>query len=145
MNGEAPKLERNHEIIVLHAEGMEDATIAKQFGISRQRVHQIIVDAGFPTRLDMLRTQRGTIIEYVKEGYSAAEIAKLLDVPKSYVLSVTHKHGLTSNRRPKSERDLIETLLALHREGHSIYSLTQSNRSLRDKVYRYAAKKGIQI
>ena len=136
--------ERNEQIYALHRDGVADTEIALRMGVSRQRVHALILEAKLDTRLDMIYRLRDTLADHVRAGYTSAEIAEMMGVTTNYVRKVTHQYGLTTNIHTIAEKQRIEEILrAAIEQGASVYSMTKGDRRMREKVYYEAHRRGI--
>jgi len=90
----------HEEILKLRQEGLTYAQIGQRFGVSRQRIHQIITEerarqAGIPSRGERLRKRNQGILERAQQGHTVQEIAQEfgLAVGYTYKLLSTLKRG----------------------------------------------------
>lgn len=129
--GQGPSAERARQMHELYETGWTLEQVAQEFGVSRERVRQILRQFGYETRSvgessamkrDQLRAQHGPRIrELLAEGLTTAEAADRLSVTEPFVKAYLaddpelnrHRRAYRNRRAEKprySDEELIELL-----------------------------------
>jgi Homing endonuclease associated repeat/Sigma-70, region 4 len=104
---------RDQEIVRLRAEGLRLAEIGRRFGLSRQRVAQIIDDAGRVQAEDVTDTRRvadarrarersGEIFELWREGVPVGEIHERIGVTWRAIRQTIAEHATDEDRAARA-------------------------------------------
>jgi len=79
------------EILVLQKKFSTDAGIGKQFGISRQAIHQLRIKYGIKPNTAKNKERNQKIAALYKNGKTGIEIGKTLDMSVSQVYRIIKK------------------------------------------------------
>lgn len=84
------------EAIALVKSGLNMTVVGKRFGVSRERIRQIVRKAGVvpQTGFDFAKNMRKSVRDLVLEGYDDAAIADLLEMPAHSVVAARRRFGL---------------------------------------------------
>lgn len=106
-NGELELRQRNREMLKLRTTGMSLKEIGDTYGLTRERVRQVLKKAGGPTRQD-LKELRAAISADNLEAIKKASIELAIRNPKLTVAEAAHQLGISSSEltRALSKKEL---------------------------------------
>jgi hypothetical protein len=125
--------ERNKAIVAAYEDGERNASeVAKQFGISRERVRQVLVRAGITTDGPGSKEAREREARYAtikrlwqEEGKTAAEIGQSTGISTATVLKVMREMGYTVEKRSRITAKTRRALM-MFRAGTSVAEITKA-------------------
>jgi predicted DNA-binding protein YlxM (UPF0122 family) len=95
---------RNHEIVRLYTkEKLTLQQIGAAFGITRERVRQILHKRGIPSNIEQIPRDAAFVAKarrLWREGFSVSEIARQLNVTKNVIAGVSHRHDFPPRPSP---------------------------------------------
>ena len=126
---QSAKTERNEWIVQSYREGASGADIARAFGITRERVRQILLRAGHRPRLDKReqdQERNAQIVQSYHDGDTASEIAERHGITAPAVRIVLRSAGVPLNEGSQIGQRHMErnaAIVTAHEEGERRDSL----------------------
>lgn len=123
-------------------DGKSMKQVGAHFGVSRQRICQIVRKAGVipQTGHDFIERMRVEARDLVREGYSDQAIADLLEMPLSSVASARRAYGMREGDKWGHLGRLVLSELA---HGRSILSVSKEYGLCREAVRRAAKRMNV--
>lgn len=136
--------ERNRQIVARHLNGDLHPDIAWQWGISRERVRQIVRNAGEPPRRESQKLWWEHVADTVdRERLTTEEAAIRFGENQRTIRALLRKLGVRTRPAPtRMDSPEIARLAELVRAGASIRSVTR-DRPEEAALGRYCARNGI--
>ena len=136
---------RNRRICDRYLAGEKQIDLAVEFGITRERVRQIIEKAGLVSEKkrheDFVSVVVGTI---VRKNLTLADAAVLFKISRLNVYTYCRKNGVTPARMTDQDVAELDALADEVINGKSIRQAAGLNNSKAEKVRRHLIKNGIQ-
>lgn len=136
---------RDQQILARHNAGELHTTIAADFGITKERVRQIVKAGGGTARRVTQRAKGEEIAATIAaEGLTARHAAKRFGRSQRVIWYVARKHGI---KFPRPDHDVEMRLAALSERvlaGESIRSVCNGDRNLSQRLERYCRARGIK-
>lgn len=137
--------ERNREIVRLFRADKTLESIGEKYGITRERVRQIVKRAGEKTRREQAKSIRANIVDCAANNVSVAEISTSMAIKKDAVYRTLRSAGVRANREvPGYLSDDIVARADLVRKGLSIRAASGGDRRIEAKLGRYCAIHNIE-
>ena len=152
----APKDDKWQQIASLYREGQTLQSIGDKFGITRERVRQILRKAGVPTegyraqhkRTSIAAQQEATIRQMHSKGATVPEMAEAVGDCQMNVRSVLRRAGLKANRafrKPaKGTVEKAKLIAADYAAGMKTAEIARRHDTHQPSVYRYLRIAGIE-
>lgn len=136
--------ERLKEIAEAAKSGEGYATIARRYGITRQRVQQIASTIAVKSKRDSDAERRHEVIQYaIDNNLTVNETALHFEMNAAKVRSWAVKSGVRLARVPESKGSELASLAKLVSEGMSYIEAAGDDRSLAVRLSRYCIEHGI--
>jgi len=125
-------MERNNLIATDYLSGMTLQSVAEKYGITRQRVQQIVAKMGVsrPPILNSTRLRKydyDEIVSYYREhSPTLTEITKQFNCSTSTVRNALFTAGLTTNKRAKFTTDAVQDVITRYRAGERLVLIGKS-------------------
>jgi hypothetical protein len=138
--------ERNAQILVRHENGELHTSIAADYGLSRERVRQIVKSQGGKARFGQRREAFATIIEAVKNlpPMSLSEACNELGFGKFTVAAAAKSAGVKFLRRDSETTAMLAGLAEKVKAGASFNAAAEGNHELASLLGRYCIENGIK-
>ncbi len=121
---EPARQKRLAEILSLYEAGMTLHAIGVRFGLTRERIRQIVKKAGVAMPQDVSKARHDAIAEAICQGLTKKEVVTQFGVSGSFVGRVAHMYGVKINRRPASEETFLAQAVQEVAQGKSARSLS---------------------
>lgn len=138
--------ERNRNIVQRHLDGESLQDIGDCYGISQERVRQIVETSGAVSKRTQ-QQERALIVAgtAIRKNASLDDLDAIFpDIPRYLIRKYCKKHGVTLERMSQHERDEFERMANLVRRGVSIRKAAGCDRALGEKLRRYCQANGIK-
>lgn len=136
---------RNQEICRRYLNGEEQATLAREFCITRERVRQIIEKAGLVSerkrKTDFILTVVGTV---ARKGLTIGEAAEMFNIHRQSVYNYCREIGIKPAARNAEELQELDDLAKDVVNGASIRQAAGCDRGVAEKLRRHMQKRGIK-
>lgn len=136
---------RNRVICERYLAGEKQIDLAAEFGISRERVRQLIEKAGLVSETkrheDFMATVAGTV---ARRGLTLGEAAEFFNTAKLNVYNYCRRHDVEPARMTAEEAAELDALAAAVVNGKSIRQAAGGDNSKAEKVRRHLIKNGIK-
>lgn len=137
--------ERNKEILRRHIAGEEHPAIGADYGMSRERVRQIVRAQGGVPRRTQIAGRHERIAEYLEQNWvTAQEAAERLGVHHAVIRQVAHKRDIAIPRLDFATEMKWRFLVARVRAGASINSVAISAGECPATLQHHCDKAGVK-
>lgn len=138
--------ERNRQILARHDAGEEHPSIAAAFGITRERVRQIVKANGRKPRTEMRRDEFEAIVEAVRNlpPMSSAEAVAALGFSYHIVWAAASEAGVKFRKRDSETTAMLAELAEKVKAGASFNSAAGGDHALAGLLKRYCDENGIK-
>lgn len=138
--------DRNREILARHEAGEEHPSIAAAFGITRERVRQIVKKHGGKPRTEMRRDEFQVIVEAVKNlpPMSSAEAVAALGLSPHVIWAAASDAGVKFLKRDSGTTAMLASLAEKVRSGASFNAAANGDHALGTLLQRYCNEAGIK-
>lgn len=137
--------ERNQEICRRYLDGAEQASLAREFGITRERVRQIIEKAGIVSEskrhADFVMVVVGTV---ARKGLTVGEAAEMFNISRQSVYNYCRDNGIKPATRTAEEMQELDNLAKSVVKGASIRQAAGCDHRKAEKLRRHLQKRGIK-
>jgi hypothetical protein len=135
---------RNVEICRRYLAGAKQIRLAEQFGITRERVRQIIEKAGLVSETkrhaDYIATVAGAV---ARKGLTLAEAADMFNTSRMNIYNYCREHGVRPATKTSEEAAELNALAQQVVEGKSIRKAAGLDHNKAERLRRHMAHKGI--
>ncbi|API52894.1 hypothetical protein BMW22_15825 [Rhizobium leguminosarum] len=135
---------RNAVICERYLNGEKQIDLSKEFGITRERVRQIIERAGLVSETkrheDYVAIVAGTV---VRKGFTVKQAAEYFGTSRLNIFNYCVKHGVTPARMTAEERAELNALALQVVSGKSIRQAVHRESAKAEKLRRHLINNGI--
>lgn len=135
---------RNQEICNRYLNGAEQASLAREFNITRERVRQIIGKAGLVSErkrhADFVMTVVGTV---ARKGLTVGEASEMFGISRASVYGYCRENGIKPSAKTAEERKELDELAMAVVNGASIRKAAGCDYNKARKLRSYMQKRGI--
>jgi DNA-binding XRE family transcriptional regulator len=143
-NGGGPKKDRNAEICRRYLAGERQADLAQEYGISRERVRQLIERAGLVSETkrhdDFVAVVAGTV---ARKGLTLKEACEMFGLNRSNAYIYCLKHGVRPARMSAEEIAELDAMASEVEHGKSLRQAAERDSGKAQKLSRHLKRNGI--
>jgi hypothetical protein len=136
---------RNNAICDRYLNGEKQADLAREFGITRERVRQLIERAGLVSETkrhdDYVAVVAGTVF---RKRFTLLEASEYFGTSKMNVYNYCRKHGVTPMSRTAAEDAELSALADEVKAGKSIRQAAGYEHAKAERLRRHLIKNGIE-
>lgn len=142
----SPLAGKRGEIIEAHRRGETHASLARGYGVSRERIRQIVLENGESTRRDDIEKYQKEIVEIaVSRGLTAGEIVAETGISRGKLNGIVKKHDLRLPRTPSSQIKQLKEMSVVYVSGVPLLLAAGGDRAMAEKLRRYCKDNGIPL
>lgn len=135
---------RNREICDRYLKGEEQATIARDVGLTRERVRQIVERAGLVPERQRQKDFALTVVgAVVRKSLTASQAAEMFNILPCNVYKYCRDHGVTPSAKTAEEIAELDALAAEVKGGKSLRNAAGNDHNAAGRLARYMKEKGI--
>lgn len=137
--------ERNAQIVSLHNSDISHADIGRQFGVSRERVRQIVAKSGVPQRREMITSEWDEIVsDYQESGLGLSQFCAFFGICYQTLWFHVHKRGVPVVRHRIIDAPEFDAMVEKVRQGASYYRAAGCDRVIQDALMRRCSEIGVK-
>lgn len=141
----SPNAERNQQIVARFDAGETLESISLDYGITRERVRQIVDKAGRQSRRELKIGQFAEMADRLRgEWHTVKSAAELLGVSRQVARDVARKHHINLHAMEREEHDAFMAMVARVEAGESIYAISGGDRSTEVRLRYFCNKIGVK-
>lgn len=137
--------EREADMLARFHSGETLQSIGDHFGITRERVRQIVERNGAVPRYQQARIRRDQIVAAMRgEWLTSKELADRFGIDPASVLSIARDAGIKLPVRTREEEQDLAAFAERVKAGESIRAVSGGDHNLENRIKIYCAGKGIK-
>jgi transposase len=109
---------REREVVTMFKQGMKASDIARHFGVSRERIRQMLARGGSQTSQPTIadRLDLADLFRRYQAGERIEDLAQEVEISRQYLYDLFRKHGFTKSRKGRPYKWTAQRVAEMHRD-----------------------------